>query len=44
MRVSGRNREHKLVHLDGNVALVGRRVNVTIDRGGPYALTGRLTA
>jgi tRNA-2-methylthio-N6-dimethylallyladenosine synthase len=44
MRVSGRNREHKLVHLDGDAALVGRRVNVTIDRGGPYALIGRLSA
>ncbi len=41
-RVSGRNREHKLVHLEGDESLVGSRVSVVIERGGPYALMGRL--
>jgi tRNA-2-methylthio-N6-dimethylallyladenosine synthase len=41
-RLSGRNREHKLVHFDGDPSLVGRRVTVTVERGGPYALVGRL--
>src|SRR5436190_4242411 len=41
-RVSGRSREHKLVHLDGGAELVGRLVPVRIDRAGPYALTGTL--
>ena len=39
-RVSGRNRENKLVHLDGGPELIGRLVNVTIDHAGPYALSG----
>jgi tRNA-2-methylthio-N6-dimethylallyladenosine synthase len=43
VRLAGRNREHKLVHFDGNPDLVGRRVEVTIERAGPYALSGRLT-
>jgi tRNA-2-methylthio-N6-dimethylallyladenosine synthase len=42
LRVSGRSREHKLVHLDGGPELVGRLVPVRIDRAGPYALTGTL--
>ncbi len=42
-RLSGRNREHKLVHFDGDPSLVGRRVPVTVERGGPYALVGRHT-
>jgi tRNA-2-methylthio-N6-dimethylallyladenosine synthase len=41
-RLSGRNREHKLVHFDGDPSLVGRRVTVSVDRGGPYSLVGRL--
>jgi tRNA-2-methylthio-N6-dimethylallyladenosine synthase len=41
-RVSGRSREHKLVHLDGGPELIGRLVPVRIDRAGPYALTGTL--
>jgi tRNA-2-methylthio-N6-dimethylallyladenosine synthase len=41
-RLSGRNREHKLVHFDGDPSLVGKRVIVTVERGGPYALVGRL--
>ncbi|MEO7119193.1 MAG: MiaB/RimO family radical SAM methylthiotransferase, partial [Candidatus Limnocylindrales bacterium] len=40
--LSGRNREHKLVHFDGSPDLVGRRVMVRIERSGPYALAGRL--
>jgi tRNA-2-methylthio-N6-dimethylallyladenosine synthase len=41
-RLVGRNREHKLVHLDGPDALVGRLVDVVVERAGPYALSGRL--
>jgi len=41
-RVSGRSREHKLVHLDGGAELVGRLAPVRIDRAGPYALSGTL--
>jgi tRNA-2-methylthio-N6-dimethylallyladenosine synthase len=41
-RLVGRNREHKLVHLDGSARLVGRLVKVEIERAGPYALAGRL--
>jgi tRNA-2-methylthio-N6-dimethylallyladenosine synthase len=43
-RVSGRNREHKLVHVDGDASLIGERVDVVIERAGPYALTGRRSA
>jgi tRNA-2-methylthio-N6-dimethylallyladenosine synthase len=42
-RLVGRNREHKLVHFDGTSELVGRLVEVEIERSGPYALAGRLT-
>jgi tRNA-2-methylthio-N6-dimethylallyladenosine synthase len=41
-RLSGRNREHRIVHLDGAPELVGRRLDVLIERAGPYALSGRL--
>jgi tRNA-2-methylthio-N6-dimethylallyladenosine synthase len=41
-RLVGRNREHKLVHLDGPAPLVGRLVDVVVERAGPYALSGRL--
>ncbi len=41
-RVTGRSREHKLVHLDGDAGLVGRLVTVRIDGAGPYALIGTL--
>ena len=40
-RLVGRNREHKLVHFDGPEALVGTLVEVVVERGGPYALSGR---
>ena len=39
-RVSGRNRENKLVHMDGGSDFVGRLVPVRIDHAGPYALSG----
>jgi tRNA-2-methylthio-N6-dimethylallyladenosine synthase len=39
-RVSGRSREHKLVHLAGGPELVGRLVRARIERAGPYALRG----
>jgi tRNA-2-methylthio-N6-dimethylallyladenosine synthase len=41
-RVSGRSREHKLVHLDGAPDLVGRLLKARIDHAGPYALRGTL--
>jgi tRNA-2-methylthio-N6-dimethylallyladenosine synthase len=41
-RVSGRSREHKLVHLAGGPELVGRLVAARIDHAGPYALRGTL--
>jgi tRNA-2-methylthio-N6-dimethylallyladenosine synthase len=41
-RLVGRNREHKLVHVDGPAVLVDRLVDVVIERVGPYALAGRL--
>ena len=40
-RLVGRNREHKLVHFDGPASLVGRLVEVEVDRAGAYALSGR---
>jgi tRNA-2-methylthio-N6-dimethylallyladenosine synthase len=40
--VSGRTRQHRLVHLAGDPALVGRLVRVTIEHAGPYALRGVL--
>ena len=42
VRLAGRNRENKLVHLDGRADLLGREVDVRIDRAGPYALVGSL--
>jgi tRNA-2-methylthio-N6-dimethylallyladenosine synthase len=42
LRLLGRNREHKLVHLDGPASLVGTLIEVDIERAGPYALAGRL--
>ena len=41
-RVSGRNRENKVVHLDGGPELLGRLVTVRIERAGPYSLRGTL--
>jgi tRNA-2-methylthio-N6-dimethylallyladenosine synthase len=42
MRLSGRTRGNKLVHLVGHEALVGREVLVRVDHAGPYALRGAL--
>jgi tRNA-2-methylthio-N6-dimethylallyladenosine synthase len=39
-RVSGRNRENKLVHMDGGAELVGQLVQARVDHAGPYALSG----
>jgi tRNA-2-methylthio-N6-dimethylallyladenosine synthase len=36
--VSGRTREHKLVHLAGDAGLVGRLVEARIEHAGPYSL------
>ena len=41
-RVSGRTRQHKLVHLAGGPELVGRLLTARIDHAGPYALRGTL--
>jgi tRNA-2-methylthio-N6-dimethylallyladenosine synthase len=38
--VSGRTREHKLVHLAGDSSAVGRLVTARIEHAGPYALRG----
>jgi tRNA-2-methylthio-N6-dimethylallyladenosine synthase len=38
--VSGRTREHKLVHLAGDPGLVGRLVGARIEHAGPYSLRG----
>jgi hypothetical protein len=38
--VAGRNRENKLVHLDGGPELIGRFVDVRIVKAGPYSLQG----
>jgi tRNA-2-methylthio-N6-dimethylallyladenosine synthase len=43
-RVAGRNRNNKLVHLDGQPDLIGKLVNVTVERAGPYSLMGALDA
>jgi tRNA-2-methylthio-N6-dimethylallyladenosine synthase len=42
--VSGRTREHKLVHLAGRAELVGRLVEARIEHAGPYALRGTTPA
>jgi tRNA A37 methylthiotransferase MiaB len=40
VRLSGRTRQHRLVHLEGDPSLVGRFVNVRVDHAGPYSLRG----
>ncbi len=42
LRLSGRTRSNKLVHLVGDPALVGRPVVVRVEHAGPYALRGAL--
>jgi tRNA-2-methylthio-N6-dimethylallyladenosine synthase len=41
-RVAGRNRENKVIHLDGEPDLVGRFVPVRVEQAGPYSLQGVL--
>jgi tRNA-2-methylthio-N6-dimethylallyladenosine synthase len=41
-RLSGRTRTNKLVHLDGELALVGQTAIVRVEHAGPYALRGAL--
>ena len=41
-RLAGRNRNNKLVHLDGPVDLIGQLVNVRVAHTGPYSLSGTL--
>ena len=41
-RLAGRNRHNKLVHFDGLPEMIGRLVDVRVDRAGPYALAGSL--
>jgi tRNA-2-methylthio-N6-dimethylallyladenosine synthase len=38
--VSGRTRQHRLVHLPGGASLIGRLATVRINHAGPYALRG----
>ena len=40
VRLSGRTRQNKLVHLTGPAAWLGRQVDVRVDHAGPYALRG----
>ena len=40
VRLSGRTRHHRLVHLSGEPSLVGRFVTVRVEHAGPYALRG----
>jgi tRNA-2-methylthio-N6-dimethylallyladenosine synthase len=40
VRLSGRSRHHRLVHLSGDPSLVGRFVTVRVEHAGPYALRG----
>ena len=42
VRLSGRTRGNKLVHLAGDPALIGRTVIVRVEHAGPYALRGAL--
>jgi tRNA-2-methylthio-N6-dimethylallyladenosine synthase len=41
-RLAGRNRPNKLVHFAGPAELLGRLVEVRVERAGPYALVGSL--
>jgi tRNA-2-methylthio-N6-dimethylallyladenosine synthase len=44
LRLAGRNRQNRLVHAIGPAELIGRRVQVRIERAGPYALVGSIPA
>ena len=41
-RLAGRSRHNKLVHFSGSADLLGRLVEVRVERAGPYALVGSL--
>ncbi|MET1231341.1 MAG: MiaB/RimO family radical SAM methylthiotransferase [Candidatus Limnocylindrales bacterium] len=41
-QLTGRNRQNRLVHVEGDPRLVGQLVVARIERAGPYALVGRL--
>ena len=43
-RLAGRNRHNKLVHFAASPDLLGRLVDVRVERAGPYALVGSLDA
>jgi len=42
LRLSGRTRGNKLVHLIGDADLVGRSLTVRVEHAGPYSLRGSL--
>ncbi len=42
VRLAGRSRENRLVHLAGPATLVGRIVDVRLEAAGPYSLRGSL--
>ncbi|MGC8633584.1 MAG: MiaB/RimO family radical SAM methylthiotransferase [Candidatus Limnocylindrales bacterium] len=42
LRLSGRNRENKLVHCNGPAELLGQLVHVRVEHAGPYSLAGSL--
>ena len=44
VRLSGRTRQNKLVHLTGPASWLGRQVDVRIEHAGPYALRGSAAA
>jgi tRNA-2-methylthio-N6-dimethylallyladenosine synthase len=44
VRLSGRSRQNKLVHLTGPASWLGALVDVRIEHAGPYALRGRASA
>jgi len=44
VRLAGRSRENKLVHLAGPASLVGQIVDVRVEAAGPYSLRGVLAS
>ncbi len=42
LSLSGRTREHKLVHLKSSAELIGQLIDVRIEHAGPYSLRGML--
>jgi len=41
-QLTGRNRENRLVHVNGDPSLVAQFIRARIERAGPYALVGQL--